>query len=241
MLNLCNYLNSNPKGIKMKIKALILLTLLSFNSFANTNVNHEMDILSEDENFEVPRMKIKEVKEILSQMDPNKTCIDEYLKRRKQLILKLSISPVTIVGGSYASFFAGAFAGIGVAYVVGATGWDQLGYLVLGGFAGFATTGITTVTDTGLSVFQLMDVDMILKALAEQRSQRSGAKSDKLFAKYLKGNENPLTKELFFEKLKELDESGELCDGSLVKRPRIGTGRRLKYKIARTKHLREHL
>jgi hypothetical protein len=225
----------------MKIKALILLTLLSFNSFANTNVNHEMDILSEDENFEVPRMKIKEVKEILSQMDPNKTCIDEYLKRRKQLILKLSISPVTIVGGSYASFFAGAFAGIGVAYVVGATGWDQLGYLVLGGFAGFATTGITTVTDTGLSVFQLMDVDMILKALAEQRSQRSGAKSDKLFAKYLKGNENPLTKELFFEKLKELDESGELCDGSLVKRPRIGTGRRLKYKIARTKHLREHL
>jgi len=225
----------------MKIKALILLTLLSFNSFANTNVNHEMDILSEDENFEVPRMKIKEVKEILSQMDPNKTCIDEYLKRRKQLILKLSISPVTIVGGSYASFFAGAFAGIGVAYVVGATGWDPLGYLVLGGFAGFATTGITTVTDTGLSVFQLMDVDMILKALAEQRSQRSGAKSDKLFAKYLKGNENPLTKELFFEKLKELDESGELCDGSLVKRPRIGTGRRLKYKIARTKHLREHL
>jgi hypothetical protein len=238
---MCNYLGSNLKGTKMKLKALILLSLFSFNSFANTTLNNDMDILSEDESFEVPRMKVKDVKEILSQMDPDKTCIDEYLKRRKQLILKLSISPVTIVGGTYASFFAGAIGGLGVAYVVGATGWDPLGYVILGGFAGVVGTGVTTVTDTGLTVFQLIDVDMILKALAEQRSQRPGAKSDKLFSKYLKGNENPLTKELFFEKLKELDESGELCDGSLVKRPRIGTGRRLKYKIARTKHLRKHL
>jgi hypothetical protein len=91
--------------------------------------------------------------------------MDEYLKRRKQLLIKLSLSPATIVVGTYATTFGGAFVGSGAVYALGI---DPLGGVILGMVGGAFSSGAITLTDTNIKAFQLTDIDRILKARAEQ-------------------------------------------------------------------------
>ncbi len=208
--------------------------LFSMNSFAAVEISEDAEVMQDEEVLEVPSVKISDVKELIATIGPEKTCMDEYLKRRKQLILKLSLSPVTIVAGTYAGAIGAGFVGVGLASVLSA---DPFAGVILGLFFGFVGTGVGTLTDTNITAFQLVDIDRILKALAEQHLNQSGKKSAKLYAKYAKKSKLPVDESLFYDKLIELDESGKLCDGSMVKKPRLASGRRLKHKLARTKHL----
>jgi hypothetical protein len=45
----------------------------------------------------------------------------------------------------------------------------------------------------------------------------------------------------FLGKLLELDNSGNLCDGSMVKKPILASGRKLKHKLARSKQLADNI
>lgn len=231
----------------MKKSLFTILTIFSLNSFASTpmhvELNENIEIVHADENLEIPKTKISDVKELLSTMNPDATCMDEYLKRRKQLIVKLSLSPVTIVAGTFASAYTGALAGGLLANALSnpeaGVYVDGLVYVVYGLLGGFTAGAVGTVTDTNITAFQLADIDTIVKALAEQYRNQSGAKSDKLYARFIKKEENPVSKDVFLTKLIEMDASGALCDGSLVKQPRIKIGSKLKFKVARTKHLRK--
>ncbi len=223
----------------MKISVLALLIVLSLNCFATTEakieLNENIEIVHADENFDLPKTKISDVKELLSTMNPDATCMDEYLKRRKQLILKLSLSPITIVAGTASSGFIGALGGSMLASAL----YDKLFFAVTGLLSGFAIGSIGTVIDTNMAAFQLADIDTIVKALAEQHRNQSGKKSEKLYASFIKKKENPASKEEFFSKLMEMDANGKLCDGSLVKQPKFKFGSKLKFKVSRTEHLRK--
>jgi hypothetical protein len=218
----------------MKFKALALSCLFSFNSFAAIEIPEAAEIMLDEEVIEAPAVKIKDVKELIASMGPENTCMDEYLKRRKQLIIKLSLSPVTVVAGTYVGTIAAGFVGVGIASVVS---FDPLGGVILGMFSGFVGTGIGTLANTNIAAFQLADVDRILKTLAELHLNQPGKKSAKLYAKYARSSKNPVDEQTFQDKLIELDNSGNLCDGSMVKKPRLSSGRRLKHKIARSKQL----
>ena len=97
------------------------------------------------------------------------------------------------------------------------------------------------MANTNIAAFQLADVDRILKTLAEMHLNKPGKKSAKLYAKYAKNADKPVDELTFQDKLLELDNSGNLCDGSMVKKPILASGRKLKHKLARSKQLAEKI
>lgn len=200
----------------MKIKALALLCLISSNAFATDEV------------------KIRDVKNLITEIGPENTCMDEYLKRRTNLIIQLSLTPVTVVAGTYVGAMGAGLAGVGLATALAA---DQLVGFAFGVTAGALGGSGGTISASSIAAVQLADIDRMVKALAEQHLNQPGEKSAKLYAKYAKKAENPVDEQTFFSKVLELDDSGKLCDGSMVKKPRLASGRRLKHRLARTKHL----
>lgn len=187
---------------------------------------------------EVPaKIKIKEIKNHLSIINPETTCLDEYLQRRKQLMVKLAISPGVAIAGTMASVYAGGALGAGVAVASGVEGWGGLGYVIGGGLIGGATGVVAVAGDAAVTAVTLNNINLILKTVAEQRMDKEGPYSNKLYKKYLKKSKRDISREEFIARLIEADENGKLCNGTMVKQPRIRIGMKLKYKVAKLKDL----
>jgi len=188
----------------------------------------------------VEKLRIKEIKAHLETINPDSTCMDEYLKRRNQLIVKLTLSPVTMVAGTVASAYLGLFSGaiIGKSFF---DGWDALGAVILGGMAGTLAGGVYSVTDTVKTGVTLHKHTLVVKTVAENQLNRGDYYSNKLYDSYSrqsnKDEKLPLPKDLFIKELVDLDSAGTLCDGSLVKQPRIKLGPKLKFKVAKSKNI----
>lgn len=221
------------------MKTLLLSFSLFFSySLLAQEVPQDIEFAETAEEVSEEQIRIKDVRKFLETHDKDTTCLDEYLKRRNQLIGKMVLAPVTVTAAATGGFVIGAFAGSGVAYVTGADALVSLAWgLVIGSPAG-AAAGLT---DSGLSIVEFRERDTFIKALGEHYLKKPGKKSDKLYQSYLKKNPDAVSKDEFFKRLLDLDQSGKLCDGSLVKQPRIKLGFKLKYKLARTKNLRTHL
>lgn len=181
------------------------------------------------------KIKIKDIKAYVETINPDSTCLDEYLKRRKQLIVKLAASPVVIAAGGVASFYGGAVVGVGVAFATNAGGWAPLTYAAYGAVLGVGSSVAGTVTDEVLAAVNLRNTNLVIQAIASQKMDLESDKVDVLYSKYLKKSEKDLGKEEFLSKLLELDGKGSLCDGSLVNQPRIKLGPKLKFKVAKVK------
>lgn len=206
----------------MKNFLALLVVLSSLNAFAKNSPE---------------KIKIKEIKELVETSNPDGTCMDEYLKRRKELIIKLSVSPAAAVAGTVGGIYVGGTTVIGVAGLAAVDGWGLLGYGIMGAIGGGvagATAVVGSATATGIT---LANNILITKAVAEQQLDRSGEYSEKLYRKYLKKSKVDLSKEDFLTKLTEADQDGKLCDGSMVNQPKIKIGTKLKYKVAKLKDL----
>lgn len=210
-------------------------------AFAETipaSIVEDAEIATEHEVEEEAKLTIKEVKALVATLPAESTCLDDYLKRRTQLITKLALIPVTSVAGVIGSAYAGGLAGLGTAMVVGAKDWSALGFLIVGAGAGGFISSAYVLYDGTKSTMDMIDNNLMLKALAEQHLNVSGPKTEKLYQKYVKKNaSDDLTKEEFASKLLELDASGALCDASMVKQPKLKVGFKLKYKLAKSKDL----
>lgn len=182
-----------------------------------------------------PKVTIKEIKAHLKTINPETTCMDEYLKRRKQLIIKLAASPAIAVAGTVAATYVGAATAAGISAASNIDGWGALGYTIGGAMIGGASGIIAVGVDTTITAVTLNNIDLILRTLAEQHLDRAGAKTDKLHMKYLKKSPVDIAKDEFLTKLMDADASGVLCDGTLVKQPRIRIGTKLKFKVAKLK------
>ncbi|HLT22081.1 MAG TPA: hypothetical protein VKZ84_01495 [Bacteriovoracaceae bacterium] len=222
------------------------LTLQSLTGIHASTTNVDIEDLQLDEielHEPLEKVKISDIRELLKGTNPDTTCLDEYLKRRKQLLIKFSLTPVTLTAAAAASFFVGGLAGVGVGNVVIASGgtsdpWALLGYAVGGVMIGTATSIVVVTADTAASGMNYYDNDLVMKTLAEYYLERPGDKLNKLYQKVTKKMDSKPTESEFLQKLIELDESGKLCDGSLVKQPRIRLGTKLKYQVARPSHLK---
>ena len=206
---------------------------LSINSYAESGSTERSELKLDQEQFTQPSLKISEVRELIDSIGPKNTCMDEYLKRRNNLILEIIAiaNPVTILAGVSSGFMlTGELIVAGGSTTVFTT---YVGALI----GGSASASIETVPATSISAIQLLEVDRILMALAEQHSNQPGKKSDKLYAKYVKDFRNQTEKDDFFSKLMALDESGQLCDGSMVAKSKISSRKQLKFKLALAKQI----
>lgn len=227
---------------KLSIITLMLL-LNSLSLFANESNDHiqinpdDVEITESSDEHEETRLTIKEIKTYLKTTDKQNTCLDEYLKRRTQLITKLALTPVTSVAIGVGSVYVGAGVGIGAAAITNTRGWSALGYMIIGAGSGVVLTTAYTLYDTTKSTMEILDNNLMIKALAEQYMNADGPKSDKLYKKYTKKNASALSRDAFFERLIELDQSGALCNGSMTKKSKIKLGFDLKYKLVKSKDL----
>ena len=179
----------------MKLKAVSLLCLISFNTFAQVNETQEPEVIVEESStLEISKVRIKDVKELVEKIGAENTCMDEYLKRRKYLITKLALAPAIVPVGFYASVVGAGFGGVLLAYSLS---FDPLGGVILGMFTGAVGSSVGMLTDTGLGITQLVEVDRIAKSLAELHLNEPGQKTDRLYEKYAKNNENALDQESF--------------------------------------------
>lgn len=206
----------------MKMLSIFLTLIMSFSVFASDKRE---------------KIKVKDIKEYVQTINPDSTCLDEYLKRRTQLIVKLSASPVIIAAGGIASFYAGGYAAYGASVLMGAQGWAGIGYAI-GGFALGGVAGVAAgTTDAVVTAVNLRNLNYVIQALASEKMNLESDKKDILYAKYLKRSVKDLAREDFLKQLVKMDEEGILCDGSLVKQPKIKIGPKLQFKIPKLKAL----
>lgn len=182
---------------------------------------------------------MREVKAWMKSVDRKTTCVDEYYKRRYHLGIRMGFTPAIIAGSAAAGVFAGGFIGYQAFMLSGAAvqGFADLAAMAAGGFIG-GITGITgSGVDTGFAVVDFFRNQNLLRLIYESRHE-GGAAVDGYFADYQsKFRESNISKEEFESKVSTLDESGKLCDGSIVDPRRYKKGRRLKQRIANKKEL----
>ena len=183
------------------------------------------------------KVTIKEIKAHLQTVNPDTTCMDEYVARRKQLMIQLGVTPVAAVAGTVASTYVGGAAGVAIGGAAGAEGWSGLGYAIGGAMVGAASGVIAVGVNATVTIVTLNNIDLILRTLGEHHLNVEGSKTDKLYSKYLKKSKTDLSKDEFLSKLLAADADGTLCDGTMVKQPRIKIGTKLKYKVAKLKDL----
>lgn len=183
------------------------------------------------------KIKIKDVKNYLSQTNLETTCMDEYLQRRTQLIVKISLSPVSLYVGTIASVFGSAFVGVNLARL---TGLDPLGGLFLGVFFGGVAGAVGITTGTVLDAITLSDHTVLVKALTESYTGYGDYYIEKLYKTYLSKSKVDLPKEAFMNELLLADQAGTLCDGTMVPPPVIRIGTKLKFKVAKMKQVTNH-
>lgn len=236
--------------MKTVFSFIFMLTLFTSPSWAQQTeelpLTEESDILEESEP-ETPRYRIKEIKNYVLTLDPQNTCMDQYLKRRRQVIIQLSLTPLILP----ASFASGAFGGMlagSVTYTVlyrwfglltsTNGGWDQLGYIIGGGVIGAAGVSVYALANGGMGVAELIDHNRLLKSLMELHQNEIGPVTEYLFQRFLKQNpETTLSLNAFAETLMQLDQEGRLCDGSVKRKRARLFPNSLKNKLTRSKDL----
>ncbi len=184
------------------------------------------------------KIKFKDIKTHLATANKDATCMDEYVKRRKELIIRLVATPVALVGTVAASAVAGVVTSEAIAFVTPSQPIDDIGYIGLGLLFGGVAGLPLSVADTTLAAMKLGKIDLILKTLGEQHLNLGTRNTDKLYSKYLKKSKQPLLRNDFIKELMKLDASGELCDGSMKKKPLIKLSFfKMQYKVAELKEI----
>ncbi|MDC0255195.1 hypothetical protein OAK75_09850 [Bacteriovoracales bacterium] len=170
---------------------------------------------------------VRSVKDVLKagKIKTSKTCLDEYVKRNRQLWKKMGFGALKTLGGS-----AGTGAGVGVVggaaagatMLGGAEGalWVAILGGGAGGFIGLAIGGVALVGYEGTQIARFVKNNQIIRVIANSRDQLHDGKHlkrfrKKYFRKFPKDKRH-LNANQFSAAIVDIDTSGILCDGSLV-------------------------
>jgi hypothetical protein len=182
------------------------------------------------------KTKIKEARAFVEQVGAENTCLDEYLKRRRNLIIGSSLG--TVWGpGTVAVAGAGGFA---IGYGAAVTGSYGLGGIFLpivgmylGGFVGLAAfLGVETAL-----IVNLLQINSQIK-LVYQSHLGQGNKLERFTSKLNKKTESIVAADQIAAMIVEADTKGMLCDGSLRKKK----GKKsLRKRLAKKRHLKNYI
>jgi hypothetical protein len=200
--------------MKKYIILLLSLGLLSFSVHGDVRIGN--------------KKVVRSVKKILNagKIDVDRTCLDEYVARNRQLWKKMGLGPITTFGGIAGTGIA-VGTGVGAAMGTGgaaASSSVTLGALIggaAGGWIGLGIGGVAFIAYEGTQIARFVKNNQIIRLISNSRDKIYESDNIKKFMKkYLK--KHPKDKKFLDEKkfghlVVELDESGALCDGSLVK------------------------
>lgn len=180
-------------------------------------------------------------KNILPTIEDRKTtCLDEVIKRKKQINISSLTGGLMPVEVTAATGIAGAGIGALVSLPSGFTLAD--GILAGGAFGVYAGYAVlpATITYAGATVavnaFKSKNNKILANLIVEARNGIAGAG-----VKAFKNNQiSDVADEDILKEIAHLDEVGSLCDGSLVGSRIFGKGEKLKHKIPRISELRAH-
>lgn len=177
---------------------------------------------------------IREIRLWLEATDSSETCVDEYLKRRKELGVKIGFSPAIIFGSTLVGVYGGALAGAGVFELsdIPSGGLGNVVALAIGGVVG-GTIGLGAgTTEEIISIVNYFKNQSLLRLIYESKNQQ-GIVIKKFYEEFSSlYPDTTLNKERFVQEISYLDTLGVLCDGSLVKTTRYKKGHKLKQKLA---------
>jgi hypothetical protein len=226
---------------------LALFLTLTLSAQAASTINDEDLVILDESESKSLSYSIKEIKAYTKTLPQDQTCLDDYLLRRKRLLVQTIASPAIVAGG--------AFTGAATGLVVGSLtysllykllgvlsdptgGWQQLGYMIGGGVLGGAGSGVYALTSSVLSTYRLIDSQRVLKAMMEAHQNEIGVSTQFLFQKFKKHySDSQSNIEDFSAFLLENDKNGTLCDGSKNRLKKRLFKKSLKYKISRSKDI----
>lgn len=218
------------KHIFLKLNLMIILSVFgSTASFATSEISAV--------NFDGD--KVLEL--VQENIGANNTCLDDYIKREKQLRRFLIWAPPLVVPAVPAAFYGGAYVTAATLSYVGAGGgWNGLVYTILGGtIAGLTTTGVFLTLEVVKGIeFAAMRrmTNLITASQARNYEHKSVKKYVKKYNKLYPADE--LTTHELVDRVIDLDSSGKLCDGSVRGK---ANPRKLKHKLAKRKHLLSYI
>lgn len=205
---------------------LVLSLILLFNfSFAQETTQKEIDYKESVTTIETI---------IQNDVGAEQTCLDEYILREQQLKKwMLWAPPLGVVATPVVTITTAASAAL-ITNIVGVQGWAQLGWFIGGGMIGFGAGVLGTLGVTTVSAVKFMNNRNMLKLVVESHQDAEDfpyKKLNKYFTKYKKAWPNDgVELETFKLAIRNYDETGALCDGSLRA---TDINDKLKYRIAR--------
>jgi hypothetical protein len=189
--------------------------------------------------LKVSDVKVKDIRNWLRETGEPNTCVDEYFKRRKQLTIKLGLTPFVIPGSTIAGLVGGAYGGVGIFRLSGLPrgNYADLAALAIGamfGTVGGFGTGLTQEVSALINFFRNQD---LLKVIFESRNEE-GESLNNFFINFRRHYpESSISRDKFKEEILHMDESGKLCDGSIVNPRRSKNGSKLKQRLATKKEI----
>lgn len=178
-------------------------------------------------------------KVISNQIQSDRTCLDEYLQRQSELKKFLIWAPPIALVATPTATLVGAYGSLTIASIF-TSGWDQLGYMILGGLgSGVAVAGtfIFKQTSKGIEFANTKRMSAIITAAHSRNYQNK--KYKKFVKRYnRKYSAKPKTQEELADHIIDLDESGDLCNGKV--RGYINP-KNLKYSLAKRRHLMKYI
>jgi len=234
------------KTFKLLFALTSVITLSTQLSLAQAQITDDAEFYEESE-LETPKYKMKEIRQYVKTLDANETCMDDYVKRRNQLIAQVSLAPLTIP----ASFYAGAIGGVAAGSISYALlykvlgvwtdpsyGWKQLGYIIAGGVVGAGVGAVSAVAYATKGAVDLVDNQRLLKALMEAHQNEIGPVTTFLYEKYTKKHpDSPITVEDYSNYLLEHDRNGNLCNGTIKRKKAKFRPNRLSKRLSSSKDI----
>lgn len=211
----------------MKIMKFIILFSFSFNLVASESFK----------GVEIPYEKVESL--FTNEIDPNTTCLDEYLTRESQLRRFLIWAPPSTVVAAPAGFMIGGYSAAFLSGAAGVTGWAGLGYAVLGaGIGGLGVLGTFVGLETAKAI-EFHNNRFMINLITAVRVESYQEKSVVSFLSKFRNKfpRSPLSDEEIFQSILELDSDARLCDGVV----RGSSSSKLKKKLARKRHLLKYI
>jgi hypothetical protein len=183
--------------------------------------------------------RIKNIRFWIKENTETRTCLDEYFKRRKQLSIKMGLTPVVVPGSVVVGFVGGAYGGVGLFKLSGLPNgnYADLAALAIGAVLGTAGGFGVGLTEEVSAFVQYFNNQNLLRVIYESRNE-GGKTLERFFADLKRHYPNSqISKEQLKEDISYFDESGKLCDGSLVSSRRYKRGIKLKQRLATKKEI----
>ncbi len=159
---------------------------------------------------------------------PEQSCHQDYVKRRKHLVIRALATPV--VGAAVATLGIVIGANLGAE---GNGGWDSLVYAILGGYIGVVATVVSELR----TIYELIKAHSLVKII-EEAHLMAGKRIEVLKRYATRKLDREVTLNEVSNALTKADMSGILCDGSMRGK---SPDSKLRKRLARRKEIKAYL